>query len=153
MLSSAGVRMIHSRSDTAAINQTPDLTPLLDIIFIVMVFLLLTTNIAVKTLTLDVPSTIHSDVLETQNKQAIAISLLAEDNFSAQGAAWAIEETRYPNFKAFTETLLRLHQKFPERSVVIASDKQVSVEHMLQLLAFMQQNNINATNIIMDEQK
>ena len=145
--------MIQSRSNATAINQTPDLTPLLDIIFIVMVFLLLTANITVKTLTLDVPSTKHSEVLEIQNAQVIAISLLAEDNFSAQGAPWAIEEAHYTDFEAFTEKLLTLHQKFPERSVVIASDKQVSVERMLQLLAFMQKNNINATNIIMDEQK
>ncbi|GLS91069.1 biopolymer transporter ExbD [Psychromonas marina] len=144
--------MIQSRSDATAINQTPDLTPLLDIIFIVMVFLLLTANITVKTLTLDVPSTEHSDVLQTQNEQVIAISLLADNNLSAQGNGWAIEEMHYPDFDGFSKTLLGLHKKFPERPVVIASDKLVSVERMLQLLAFMQKNNINATNIIMDEQ-
>lgn len=145
--------MIKSHHDATVINQTPDLTPLLDIIFIVMVFLLLTANITVKTLTLDVPSTKHSEVLETQKKQVIAISLLAEGNLSAQGAIWAIEDTHYPDFEAFTQTLLALHKKLPAHSVVIASDKQVPVERMLQLLAFMQKHNINATNIIMDEQK
>lgn len=145
--------MIQSRSDATIINQTPDLTPLLDIIFIVMVFLLLTANISVKTLTLDVPSTQDSEVLKAQNDPAIVISLLAVDNALAQGSAWAIEETYYPTFNAFSSALLILTQKFPARAIVIASDKQVSVERMLQLLAFMQKNKINATNIIMDEQK
>lgn len=145
--------MIQSRKEAEPIRLMPDLTPLLDIIFIVMVFLLLTANISVKTLTLDVPSTEHSEVLETKNEQVIAISLLAEGNFSAEGSTWAIEENHYPNFNAFSDALLSLHHQFPDRPVVIASDKQVAVERMLQLLAFMQQNNINATNIIMEEQK
>lgn len=145
--------MIQSRSDVTIINQTPDLTPLLDIIFIVMVFLLLTANISVKTLTLDIPSTKESEVLATQNTQAIAISLLAEQNRSAHGATWAIAEQRYPSFESFSAVLLALHKQFPERPLIIASDKQVSVERMLQLLAFMQKHNMNATNIIMDEQK
>ena len=138
--------MIQSHNDYNVMRETPDLTPLLDIIFIVMVFLLLTANITVKILTLDVPSTKHSEVLAIQNKQVIAISLLSEGN------VWAIEDKRYPDFQSFCDALLVLHNEFPARPVVIASDKQVSVERMLQLLAFMQQNNINATNIIMDEQ-
>jgi len=139
--------MIQSQSTAPSLSMTPDLTPLLDIIFIVMVFLLLTANIAVRTLILDIPSTEHSEVLQTQNKKVLAVSLLKE------GSMWAIEDTQYDDFKAFCNALITLHKQFPERSLVIASDKEVAVERMLQLLAFMQQNNINATNIIMDEQR
>lgn len=139
--------MIQSRSDTARISLTPDLTPLLDIIFIVMVFLLLTANITVKTLTLDIPTTDQSEVLQSQHRQVLALSLLAE------GSSWAIEETRYHDWSSFSDALLVQHQQFPARPVVIASDKSVAVERMLKLLAFMQKNNITATNIIMDEQQ
>ena len=139
--------MIQSRNDKSSIAMTPDLTPLLDIIFIVMVFLLLTANISIKTLTLDIPSTDQVEVLESPTSQVIALSLLVGE------PSWAIEETTYSNWESFANALLALHKKFPERAVVIASDKKVSVERMLQLLAFMQQNQINATNIMMDEQK
>jgi len=139
--------MIQSRSDTAHISVTPDLTPLLDIIFIVMVFLLLTANITVKTLTLDIPTTDQTDVLASPDRQVIALSLLAEDK------SWAIEETRYYDWPSFSAALLAQHQQSPMRPMVIASDKSVAVQRMLQLLAFMQNNNITATNIIMDEQQ
>lgn len=139
--------MIRSRNENAATSMTPDLTPLLDIIFIVMVFLLLTANITVKTLTLDIPSTEHVEVLESPDTQVIALSLLVD------APNWAIEETTYADWDSFATALLALHKQFPQREVVIASDKQVAVENMLRLLAFMQQNQINATNIMMDEQK
>ena len=139
--------MIKSRSDSASMSMTPDLTPLLDIIFIVMVFLLLTANISIKTLTLDIPSTDQVAVLDTPPPKVIALSLLVGE------PSWAIEETTYQDWSAFTDALLALNKKFPKRAVVIASDKRVSVENMLRLLAFMQQNKINATNIMMDEQK
>jgi len=139
--------MIRSRNESASISMTPDLTPLLDIIFIVMVFLLLTANITIKTLTLDIPSTENVEVLESPTSQVIALSLLVD------APNWAIEETTYSDWDSFSSALLALHKKFPQREVVIASDKQVAVESMLRLLAFMQQNQINATNIMMDEQK
>ena len=139
--------MIQSQSTAPSLNMTPDLTPLLDIIFIVMVFLLLTANIAVRTLVIDIPSTEHSEVLQTQSKQVIAVSLLKDNSL------WAIEDAQYGDFQMFSNALLNLHKKFPERPLVIASDKEVAVERMLKLLAFMQQNKINATNIIMDEQR
>lgn len=139
--------MITSQLKHANSDITPDLTPLLDIIFIVMVFLLLTANINIKTMSLDIPSTDQVEVLDSPDNQVITVNLLAK------APNWAIEQTSYDDWTAFSDALLEIKQRYPKRSLVIGSDKSVSVENMLKLLAFMQQNHINATNIIMDEEK
>ena len=49
--------MIQSHSRFLEDEFKPDLTPMIDIIFIVMVFLLLTANVSVQTLNVDIPKT------------------------------------------------------------------------------------------------
>lgn len=139
--------MIQSRSDNSVMDIKPDLTALLDIIFIVMVFLLLTANISIKTMTLDIPTTDQTELLDSPDSAVIAVSLLASE------PSWAIEETLYEDWQLFSKALLELKNKYPKRALLIAADKMVSVEKMLRLLAFMQKNQINATNIVMDEEQ
>lgn len=57
---------------------SPDLTPLLDIIFIVMVFLLLTASVKIKSLNVDLPQT-ETQILQTTSADPITINLLASE--------------------------------------------------------------------------
>jgi biopolymer transport protein ExbD len=126
---------------------TPDLTPLLDLIFIVLVFLLLTTNIQIKTMEVNLPQTLDHEILESPDKEVITINIHAKDSL------WAIEGNRYSDWARFTHDLMSAIKKHPNKTLVIAADKSASVEAMLKLLAFLQKNQINATNIIMDNQE
>ncbi|WED27669.1 biopolymer transporter ExbD [Vibrio sp. DW001] len=126
---------------------TPDLTPLLDLIFIVLVFLLLTTNIQIKTMEVNLPQTLDHEILESPDKEVITINIHAEDSL------WAIEGKQYSDWARFTQDLMSTIKKHPNKTLVIAADKSASVEAMLKLLAFLQKNQINATNIIMDNQE
>ncbi|MDN3680770.1 biopolymer transporter ExbD [Vibrio tapetis subsp. quintayensis] len=137
--------MIRSNSQSTSSDFKPDLTPLLDIIFIVMVFLLLTANINVKTMQLDIPTTDQTQVLTEPDTQVIAVNILES------APNWAIDQTTYSTWAGFSDALVETKKKFPKREVVIGSDKSVPVEKMLQLLAFMQQNKIDATSIMMEE--
>lgn len=123
----------------------PDLTALLDLVFIVMVFLLLTTNIAVKSMDVALPQTDQSDVLRSPQQNVITINLLAHEPY------WALEGTQYSDWSNFTSALLSAVKRSPDNSLIIAADKSASVETMLQLLAFLQKNQINATNIMMED--
>ncbi|WP_028022605.1 ExbD/TolR family protein [Enterovibrio calviensis] len=138
--------MIRSRSDSEISTFTPDLTPLLDIIFIVMVFLLLTANVEFKSMEIAIPQTQDSGVLASPEQQMIAINILADS------PAWAIQGQPIDNWSSFTETLLETINANPNKTVVIAADKDAAVEDMLKVLAFMQQNQITATNIVMEEE-
>ena len=123
----------------------PDLTPLLDLVFIVMVFLLLTTNIAVKTMDITIPNTDDSEVLTSPEQDAITVNILA------QAPYWAIQGTVFSDWSLFTQELLRSVKNSPDKTLIIAADKSASVEMMLKLLAFLQKNQINATNIMMED--
>ncbi|WP_295899042.1 biopolymer transporter ExbD [uncultured Vibrio sp.] len=141
--------MITSRQKSAPFGSdlTPDLTPLLDIIFIVMVFLLMTANIDIKTMDIDVPTTDETQVLTSIDSEVIAVNLLTTSPH------WAIEQTPFESWDTFSNALIKQTNNHPDKDIVIGSDKDVPVEKMLQLLSFMQKNQMNATSIIMDEEK
>lgn len=139
--------MISSTSRDSNLSFVPDLTPLLDIIFIVMVFLLLTANISIQTMNVDIPTTSDTAILQSPPADVIAINILATE------PNWAIQKQTFSDWESFNEVLLKQHKANPEHSLVVAIDKDVAVEKMLKLLAFLQHNKINATSIIMEENK
>ncbi len=137
--------MIRSQSDLLGQDFKPDLTPLLDIIFIVMVFLLLTANISIQTMEVAIPQTQDGAVLNDNDRQAITVNILASE------PQWAIDGQTYPDWQVFSQTLLQQTQAKPQHQLIIAPDKQANVEAMLKVLALLQNNHIQATNIMMEE--
>ena len=59
--------MIRSNSAAYSSSITPDLTPLLDIIFIVMVFLMLTASVKLSSLEVQLPSTESGETKLSRN--------------------------------------------------------------------------------------
>ncbi|SMY31568.1 colicin uptake protein TolR [Photobacterium malacitanum] len=127
-------------------NLTPDLTPLLDIIFIVMVFLLLTATVQIKALDVDLPQT-STQILQTTKADPITINLVATEPY------WALQGQAINNWDSFNQQLLTAVKAAPNKPVVIGADKKASVEQMLKLLAFLQKNDIKATQLLMEEQQ
>lgn len=143
--------MIHSQPKHDEEMFTADLTPLLDIIFIVMVFLLLTANIPIKTLNIDLPQTQEAGALSAPQKQMITVHIFKHDPASQQPPKWGIQGKPIENWDEFTKTLLMQIKRAPKSTVVIEADKNASVENMLNVLTFMQKHNIKATHILMEE--
>lgn len=125
-------------------SQQPDLTPLLDIIFIVMVFLLLTATVKLQSLEVSLPSADTESVSEVDS-QSITINILQKDPY------WGLNGKSFLTWQSFTSELLEQVKTKPKFQVVIASDKAAEIQHMVKLLAFLQDNNIKATQILMDE--
>ncbi|WP_417613962.1 ExbD/TolR family protein [Oceanisphaera sp.] len=123
----------------------PDITPLLDIIFIVLVFLLLTANIPLQTLEVDLPKTDSEALSSIQDTQSITINLLAGS------PAWALQGERYEDWEQFKPVLHAQADALKETDLILASDKDVTVENMLKLLAFLQEQQIHATQILMED--
>lgn len=139
--------MISARSRLQEADERPDLTPLLDLIFIVMVFLLLTTNIRIQSLPIDVPTTEDKQVLQTPDSTVIAVNILAT------APNWALEQKRYTDWTSFSKALLTQYRSVPGQTIVIGADKQAEVQYVLKLLAFLQANHVQATSIIMEDQQ
>ena len=123
----------------------PDLTPLLDVVFIVLVFLLFTANSVPLTLPVDLPETERAVSQQLDKPDAIGVNLFAE------GASWALEGEKYDGWNEFSSALQQKVEAEPERAVVIAGDRAVPMEKLVQLMQFLQQNNIAAAQILMEE--
>ena len=124
---------------------TPDITPLLDIIFIVLVFLLLTANIPLQSLEVDLPETDSTALNSIQDTRSITINLMAGS------PAWALQGEQYEDWEQFKPVLQAQAESLKERDLILASDKEVTVDNMLKLLAFLQEHHISATQILMED--
>lgn len=136
--------MISSRKPSDEDNLSPDLTALMDIIFIVMVFLLLSANIQVQTLEVAIPKADTKSVLTTTHETVLAVSVPADDGL------WGLQDKEFAHWDEFASAFAVAVEQEPKRSVIIASDKQANVEKLLKLFEFMQRHQIQATNIMME---
>ncbi|MDE1208826.1 ExbD/TolR family protein [Vibrio aestuarianus] len=124
-------------------HPSPDLTPLLDIIFIVMVFLLLTAAVKFESLDVSLPTT-DSNMTSAVDKQSITVNLLASDPY------WALEGKHYIDWNNFTQALLE-ESNNSKRPIIIGADKAAEVQHLVKLLAFLQENGIAATQLLTED--
>ncbi|CAK4075190.1 biopolymer transporter ExbD [Vibrio sp. MarTm2] len=135
--------MIKVKQDENRFGLTPDLTPLLDIIFIVMVFLMLTAAVKLDSLEVDLPTTDSQAVSEVDSK-SITVNLLAEEPY------WAIDSKEYIDWENFKLALLEQH-KSDKKPIVIGAEKTADVQHLVKLLAFLQENGIQATQLLTEQ--
>ncbi len=135
--------MIKVPQDNNRNGLTPDLTPLLDIIFIVMVFLMLTAAVKLDSLDVALPSTDSHAVAEV-DKQSITVNILKNEPY------WAINGQTYIDWENFTLALLE-ESKSTDKPIVIGAEKTANIQSLVQLLGFLQENGIQATQLLTEE--
>jgi biopolymer transport protein ExbD len=135
--------MIKAPQDNNSHGLTPDLTPLLDIIFIVMVFLMLTAAVKLDSLDVNLPSTDSQAVAEV-DKQSITVNILKEEPL------WAINGKAYIDWENFTMALLE-ESKSTDKPIVIGAEKTADIQSLVKLLGFLQENGIQATQLLTEE--
>ena len=137
--------MIHHAKSDSEQGNTIDLTPLIDIIFIVLVFLLLTANTQLLTLPVDIPEQGDAQLLPIQAPQPIAISILAA------APHYALEQQTFDQWDSFKAAFLTIHKRAPERAVIIAADQDAPVQPLMKLLALLQTQQIDQTQVVMEK--
>lgn len=139
--------MIHTNQSIVSEPQSsaPDLTPLLDIIFIVLVFLLLTATIKLQSMEVTLPTSDLKAVVEV-NKEAVTINILEKEPH------WAIDGKPLDSWEDFKTTLIQTLSDKKDPPVVIAADKTAEIQHIVNLLTFLQQQNIAATQLLIDKE-
>ncbi|EII3113578.1 biopolymer transporter ExbD [Vibrio parahaemolyticus] len=135
--------MIKVPQDNNRNGLTPDLTPLLDIIFIVMVFLMLTAAVKLDSLDVALPST-NSQAVAEVDKQSITVNILKDEPY------WAINGQTYIDWENFTLALLE-ESKSTDKPIVIGAEKTANIQSLVQLLGFLQENGIQATQLLTEE--
>jgi len=139
------------RPQTATLSNGPELTPLLDIVFIVIVFLLLTANVQMLSLPVDIPDTDSLLSIAQPEKQSLTVAVRStpphwELNVNEFGT------NQYEDWLAFKNSLIQQLNK-PNTTLVITPDAEASAENLLQLLALLNENAFSNVQILMEAKK
>jgi len=137
--------MIRSKPNQS-FSTTLELTPLIDIIFIVVVFLLLTANTQLLSLPVEIPSNDRAAENATVSEQTTLISL------QATPPLWAINRQQFDHWQDFEAALLDKVSSDPaNQHINIAAAHDADVEALIKLLALLNEKQITNTQILMKD--
>ncbi|WP_422136534.1 ExbD/TolR family protein [Endozoicomonas sp. ALD040] len=136
---------ISDSDETNASFSAADLTPLLDVVFIVMVFLLFTANVQTLSLPVNLPEASREEAALTEEPETLTVSILAN------GQPWALAENKYDSFKVFSQALLARVKQAPDTTVLIAGDQEAPLGNLVELMMFLSEHEITAAQVLMEE--
>lgn len=114
-----------------------DMTPMLDIVFIMLIFFIVTTSF-VKESGID----IHRPTAQTATRKEQGNIIVA---IKANGEVWI--DKRLVDIRAVKANVSRLHAEQPLGSVVIAADKETKVKVLTQVMDQIRLAGINNASI------
>ncbi len=120
-----------------------DLTPMLDILFIVLVFFMLTANPAMHALQVELPAKGAEQAEALTPQTRLQLTLFAKQQ-------WALNDEIFTDWQDTQRAFKQAINKAPETEIIIATEKDASVERLLEVMAFLKQQNLQAAQIRMD---
>lgn len=126
------------------IDMLPDLTPMMDVFFMLLVFFLLTANSAERALELDLPREGAEQAVPLDAAEPIVLTL------NAQAPYWRVGEQVLQDWPAVEAAVDEVHARRPGAQILIAGDRSVPIERLLQVLAYLQREGLTAAQILME---
>lgn len=125
-------------------NLLPDLTPLLDVIFIVLVFFMLTAQTPLLELPLQLPQSQEQLPAASSGKsERLQIQLAADGR-------WHLNGTPQADFSALRAELKQAFAADSHASLDLALDRQAPLTAFLDLMALLQQQGIQDSRILLE---
>lgn len=125
---------------------TADLTPMLDVLFILLIFFVLTANSAQLALDVTLPQADRAagQAVETDNR--ITVSVLSGE------AGWRVDGATFGDWSAAQDAIRAAHSARPDAQFVIAGDRSATLQNFVQTLGFLRSLGIAQTDIVMEPQ-
>ena len=125
----------------------PDLTALLDVIFILLVFLLLTANAVPKALKVALPTDElgQSEAVKVNNPITITLFL--------QPQKWGLQQQTFNDWPTFEQALLAQVAASDKPQILLVGDKNTSLQKLLQMFGWLQSQELSAAQIMRQPQK
>ena len=124
------------------------MTPMIDVIFVLLAFMMLMINSPLLTMKVDLPKTTVAPVAKKITKHVVSIGLLVDSK------GWVIGEQELADNDALLAHLKKLKiENNNELSVVINSDKNAPVERMVELFSLLQSLGLNVTHLALKGQE
>lgn len=141
--------MITCVSNTAARDSllqelAPDLTPLLDILFILLVFFMLSAGVALQSLDITLPSSVAGSLSPLNQSAHILLEI--------QEQAYVLDGEKIDDFRQLETAISGLTLARPGDEIIIAGDRRISIARLLDVLTYLRSQGIEAANILMEEE-
>jgi biopolymer transport protein ExbD len=120
-----------------------DLTALLDVIFILLVFLLLTANTVPKALKVVLPTDEQGQITAVKVDNPITITLFA------QPQKWGLQQQTYRDWPTFEQALQALVAEANNPQILLMGDKSTSLQKLLRVFGWLQSRDLSAAQIMM----
>ncbi len=121
----------------------PDLTPLLDVLFMLILFLILTANAVPYAIDVNLPEDDQAVSKAVDDTNVLSITLLGD------GKGWKIDGQTYQSESKFKTDLLVNFNKDKEQHIVLMGEKTVSMQKLLDLMTYLKKHNIQTVDILM----
>ena len=115
-----------------------DLTPMLDVVFIMLIFFIVTATF-VKEIGLDVNSPDKNQNVKDANKQSIVVQITSRDRIRIRG--------RDVDVRSVRANIERLHAENPEAPVVVQPHPESSTDTMIQVMDSARQAGVYNVSI------
>lgn len=132
--------MIRLPERTAAPSLLADLTPLLDVIFIILVFFLLTAQVPLLELPMRLPTTDAPLSAGTAQTERLQLALHAD-------GSWLLDQQRYASLQALREGATLE----PQQGLDIAVESGAGANDLLRLLSWLQGLGVTDTRLLMEQ--
>ncbi len=119
-------------------NDEPDLTPMLDVVFIMLIFFIVTATF-VKEIGLDVNSPDKNQNVKDADKQSIVVQITSRDRIRIRN--------RDIDFRAVRANIERLHAENPEAPVVVQPHPESTTETMIHVMDSARQAGVYNVSI------
>ncbi len=136
--------MIKFRRKTDNDSSFFDLTPMLDVTFIMLVFFILTSNVAQHLYPVAVPTSDPSFKNQTIKPQSVKITIFNDGSF-------AIDSKKTRSIKEVKKSVIEARNSSENLHVLIVSDSTATVQDMMSLLTFCQGNGITNIDILVQQ--
>jgi biopolymer transport protein ExbD len=122
----------------------PDLTPMLDVLFMLLVFFLLTANSAEHALEILLPDRETAAARPVDDTDALRVVLPAGDR------RWVVNGARYAEWEAAKAAILAARAADREVPAIIEGDRDVPLERVVEVMGFLAANGFSAVNVLVD---
>lgn len=122
----------------------PDLTPMLDILFILLVFFLLTVGTVMRSLDLQLPSAVEEELEQLNEPRHIMLEI--------RESSYALDSQEFTHFGELKEAIKESRAAHSDHEIIVAGDRQISIEKLLKVLTYLQSQGIEAANILMQKE-
>jgi len=132
--------MIELEYDDALDTPKPDtMTPMIDVIFTLIAFMMLMINAPLLSMKMDLPEAKKEQVEGYLQEQIVTLTILPKH--------WQLDNGPILKRKDLMEQLISLQQETPELKVTLTTDKHTEVQRMIDAIALLNELQIEAAQV------